>query len=186
MTERRGLFISIDGVDGAAVATAARHALSAATSRRRGGISWWDASGLFWELGVAGDEAGRPSARTLLLLYAADLAFRLRWEIEPALAEGKTVVAASYVQTAVAFGRSAGLPGGWLTNLFRFALPAGDRRLVGAAPRRRSDAKPRGFAEFGCARLAGRVLGLTRKQLVARTHAHLSAAAARTSRDAAI
>ena len=29
-----------------------------------------------------------PSSRTLLLLYAADLAFRLRWEIGPALDEG--------------------------------------------------------------------------------------------------
>ena len=184
MSEPRGLLIAIDGVDGAAVAAAARQALSATTSSRRGGISWWDASGLFWELGVASDTAGQPSARTLLLLYAADLAFRLRWEIEPALADGKTVVAASYVQTDVAFGRSVGLPSGWLTNLFRFAPQAGDRRLVNAAPRRRSGAKPRNFAEFGCARLSGSVLGLTRKQLVARTHAHLSAAAARTSRGA--
>ena len=51
---------------------------------------------------------GAPSARTLLLLYAADLAFRLRWQIRPALAEGRTVVAAPYVDTAVAFGRAAG------------------------------------------------------------------------------
>ena len=185
MNELRGLLISIDGVNGAAVATAARRALSA-ISRRRRGISWWDASGLFSELGVAGDEAGQPSARTLLLLYAADLAFRLRWEIGPALAEGKTVVAAPYVRTAVAFGRAAGLPGGWMTSLFRFALPAGDRRLVEALPRQRAGAQPHGFAEFGCARLSGSVLGLTRKQLLARTHAHLSAAAARTSRGAAV
>ena len=45
-----------------------------------------------------------PLLGRLLLLYAADLAFRLRWEIRPALAEGYTVVAAPYVETAVAFG----------------------------------------------------------------------------------
>ena len=59
---------------------------------------------------MADAAAGAPSARTLLLLYAADLAFRLRWEIRPALAAGRTVVAAPYVDTAVAFGRAAGVP----------------------------------------------------------------------------
>ena len=61
---------------------------------RRGGVSRWDASGLFDELVAGGEQAGRPSARTLLLLYAADLAFRLRREIRPTLAEGRTVIAA--------------------------------------------------------------------------------------------
>ena len=64
---------------------------------------------MFQELAVADEAAGAPSARTLLLLYAADLAFRLRWQIRPALAEGRTVVAAPYVDTAMAFGRAAGL-----------------------------------------------------------------------------
>ena len=179
MSRGRTSLISIDGVNGAAVAEAARDALSAA-GRRRGGISWWDASGVFGELLVAGEEAGQPSARTLLLLYASDLAFRLHWEIEPALAKGRTVVAAPYVQTAVSFGRAAGLGGGWLIDLFRFALPADDRRLVDAVPPC-STAEPQGFAEFACAHLSGRVLGLTRDQLVTRTRAYLSAAAARTS-----
>ncbi len=174
------MLISVDGVNGAAVAKAARDTLSQA-GRGRGGISWWDASGVFGEMAYGGDEAGPPSARTLLLLYAADLMFRLRWEIEPALAEGKTVVAAPYVETAVAFGRAAGLRGGWLANLFRFAGPVGDRRVVDAFPPRAS-AEPQGFAEFACTRLSGYVLGLTREQLVARTDRQLSLAAARTNR----
>src|SRR5439155_22643618 len=95
--------VAVDGVNGAAVKAAARARLAAADRHLRGGISVWDASGVFGELAVAGDEAGRPSARTLLLLYAADLAFRLRWEIRPALAEGRLVVAAPYVDTAIAF-----------------------------------------------------------------------------------
>ena len=76
--------IAVDGVDAAAVLAGARAALGA---QARGGISRWDASGVFQELAVAGETAGAPSARTLLLLYAADLAFRLRWQIRPALAE---------------------------------------------------------------------------------------------------
>lgn len=179
VTDGMGFLISVDGINGAAVAGAARDALSQAGGP--GGISLWDASGVFGEMAVAGDEAGRPSARTLLLLYASDLMFRLRWAIEPALAEGKTVVAAPYIETAVAFGRAAGLSGGWLANLFRFAHPVDDRRFVNALPPH-SAAEPQGFAEFACARLSGYVLGLTLEQLVARTARHLSLAAGRTSR----
>src|SRR3954468_2530853 len=114
----RAALIAVDGVEPGQVLAEARAALG---SRDRGGISRWDASGVFQELAVADQAAGAPSARTLLLLYAADLAFRLRWQIRPALAEGRTVVAAPYVATAIAFGRAAGLNPGWLANLFRFA-----------------------------------------------------------------
>ena len=117
-----------------------------ANGRGRAGISRWDASGVFEELAIADDEAGRPSARTLLLLYAADLAFRLRWEIRPALDEGRTVVAAPYVDTAVAFGRAAGLHGGWLSNLFSFAPAPSARMFVEAA--RRPPREKQGFVEF--------------------------------------
>ena len=170
MTDRRAHLIAVDGVSGVAVAAEARKALKVA-GRARGGISWWDASGLFEQLAVAGEEAGAPSPRTLLLLYAADLAFRLRWEIEPTLAEGKTVVAAPYVNTAVAFGRAAGLGGSWLANLFQFALRPAVQRAVATRPR--STAGPHGFVEFASARLSRRVLGLTRQELIARTRTHL-------------
>src|SRR6185312_8243106 len=127
MKKPKPLLIAIDGVDGAALLTAAREALSA---RGPGGISRWDASGVFQDLAVADADAGLPSARTLLLLYAADLAFRLRWQIRPALAEGRTVVAAPYVDTAMAFGRAAGLPSSWMMNLFRFAPRPGAAIVV--------------------------------------------------------
>src|SRR5262245_27172173 len=119
--------IAVDGIDTGAVLATARQALG---SRARGGISHWDASGVFQDLAVADDAAGAPSPRTLLLLYAADLAFRLRWEIKPSLAEGNTVVAAPYVNTAVAFGRASGIPAGWLENLFRFAPRATEHCFV--------------------------------------------------------
>jgi hypothetical protein len=170
----RGSLISVDGVDAAAVLAAARAVLGA---RSRGGISRWDASGIFQELAVADAAAGTASARTLLLLYAADLAFRLRWQIRPALAAGRTVVAAPYVETAIAFGRASGLQAGWLTNLFRFAPRATDRRFADTA-RARALAITDGFVGVGCDHLTG-AGGPRRRQLVALTADHLRRSATR-------
>jgi hypothetical protein len=154
--------IAVDGIEAAAVIAAARRALG---SPSRGGISHWDASGVFQDLAVADEAAGAPSPRTLLLLYAADLAFRLRWEIRPALAEGYTVVAAPYVETAVAFGRAAGIPSGWLANLFRFA-PRPTERLFVHRSARRNRAAVDGFVGFGCDRMQGKPGGRTPRQIM--------------------
>jgi len=167
--------VSVDGVDASAVIAAARRAID---RPRRGGVSHWDASGIFQDLCVADAAAGAPSARTLLLLYAADLAFRLRWEIRPALAAGRTVVAAPYVDTAVAFGRAAGVPAGWLTNLFRFAPPAAERRFVTAV---RGASAVDGFVGFACQRVHGVNRGARRK-LIGGAAAHLRAEAKRRAR----
>jgi hypothetical protein len=168
--------IAVDGIDSAAVVAAARRALG---SPSRGGISHWDASGVFQDLAVADDTvgAGAPSPRTLLLLYAADLAFRLRWEIRPKLAEGYTVVAAPYVETAVAFGRASGISAGWLENLFRFAPRATEHCFVHRAAKRakRTD----GFVTFGCARLRGRPAGRTPHQILSLTAVELKKIASR-------
>jgi hypothetical protein len=182
--------IAVDGVDAAAVLAAARAALAAASSsgsgaRVRGGLSRWDASGIFQDLAVAEDEAGQPSARTLLLLYAADLAFRLRWQIRPALAEGRTVVAVPYVETAMAFGRAAGLKSAWLTNLFRFAPRARARHFVHAydahaAAKGVKDLKD-GFVAFGSERVGNADAGRSRRYLIDETAAHLRRAAKRTA-----
>jgi len=181
MNRAQAILISVDGVNGVAVKAAARQALAAIGRTRRGGISVWDASGLFEELAVADQEAGTPSPRTMLLLFAADLAFRLRWEIEPALAEGKVVIAAAYVETAIAFGRAAGISAGWLANLFSFAPRPGDRRYVDAPPPRAVSDRE-GFVEFCSERVAGIPAVLTRQQLLERTRVQLQAAARRRAR----
>lgn len=99
-------------------------ARSLRTTQAPCGVSNWDASGIFYDI-LQGDRAlPGASPRTLMLLYAADLAFRLRWQIRPALEEGATVVAAPYVDSAIAFGRAAGLPKVWMQELLRFAPPA--------------------------------------------------------------
>ena len=161
--------IAVDGVDPAAVLAEARAALGQPS---RGGISKWDASGVFQELAVADEAAGAPSARTLLLLYAADLAFRLRWQIRPALAEGRTVVAAPYVDTALAFGRAAGLEAAWLANLFRFAPRARTRRFAHAR-RARVAAVKDGFVGFSSRRMNAGVAKGSRLRIVEHTAAQL-------------
>ena len=171
---RKPRLIAVDGVDAVAVLAAARRALG---SPSRGGISHWDASGVFQDLAPPRN-AGAPSPRTLLLLYAADLAFRLRWEIRPTLAEGHTVVAAPYVETAVAFGLAAGLPSGWLRNLFRFAPRAADRQLVPMSADAADDGVD-GFVGFICEQMTGKRKGKQARRIVKQTNKQIRAAAVR-------
>jgi hypothetical protein len=178
MTARKPALIAVDGVTAPAIAAGARAVLPSTGRTQRSGISQWDASGLFEELAIADEAAGHPSARTLLLLYAADLAFRLRWEIRPSLDEGNSVIAAPYIDTAVAFGRAAGLSAGWLSDLFGFAPAPTERRFVELAGKTAVRAAS-GFVEFGCQHMAGTPNGLTRPQLVAQTTRYLRAAAKR-------
>ena len=171
----RARLIAVDGVDAQAVLAAAKAALAASTSGApagaRGGVSRWDASGIFQDLEVAEDDAGSPSPRTMLLLYAADLAFRLRWQVRPALAEGRTVVVAPYVETAIAYGRAAGLPANWLANLFRFAPRPSERHVVAARGTNAAAVKD-GFVGFASAHVAGKGAH-ARQVLITATERHL-------------
>ena len=160
---RRPRLIAVDGANGRALLAAAQRI---AHDDR---VSRWDASGLFEQLIMAGDDISTTSPRLLLLLYAADLAFRLRWEIEPALAEGKPVVAAPYVETAMAFGRACGFQAKWLNNLFRFARRPAERHILSSPPERaRASA---GFIEFASAHLES----LDGPDLARRTRTYLRA-----------
>jgi hypothetical protein len=181
VTARKPALIAVDGVTAPAIAAGARAVLPSTGRTERSGISHWDASGVFEELAIADDAAGHPSARTLLLLYAADLAFRLRWEIRPALEEGNSVIAAPYIDTAVAFGRAAGLSASWLADLFGFAPTPTERRFVDLTGKPSVRAAS-GFVEFGCHHMAGPANGLTRPQLVSQTTGYLRAAARRRRR----
>jgi thymidylate kinase len=147
---QRGRLVAIDGAQGPDVFDAATALVETLADRGlSAGISRWDASGLFTDIVSAPPVERDVSPRTLLLLYAADLAFRLRWEIQPSLDQGYVVIAAPYVNTAIAFGTAAGLSREWLTTLFRFA-PTPTRVAILKEPRsgrvwkRRPE---RGFAE---------------------------------------
>jgi hypothetical protein len=179
VTSNAARLIAVDGIHARAIKDAAR-SLVAANRRHRAGVSSWGASGIFDELDLADadGDAGTPSARTLLLLYAADLAFRLRWEIIPALDEGRLVVAAPYVATPIALGQAAGLDAAWLADLFQFAPAAVEHHIVDPAPAR-PIAERQGFVEFAWQRLDKRLSGLTRTELMDRTRRHLRAIARR-------
>ncbi len=179
VTTNGARLISIDGVNAHALKDAAR-SMAAANRRHRAGISSWGASGIFDELSVAdSDDAGAPSARTLLLLYAADLAFRVRWEIGPALDEGRLVIAAPYVATPMALGQATGLDSEWLADLFRFAPAANEHHAIDPAPPR-TLAEREGFVEFAWQHLEMRLGGLTRLELIDRTRRHLRILARRS------
>jgi hypothetical protein len=175
MTKATDRLIALDGVNGGALVVTAR-ALVAEQPPRRAAISAWDASGIFGEVQMADSGAGRPCARTLLLLYAADLAFRLRWEIRPALAAGRLVIAAPYVDTAIAFGRAAGMDATWLSDLFNFAIPPGRYVSVNAAAAR-TVAERRGFLEFGIQQAVGPHASAARLELIRRATLHLKSLA---------
>lgn len=160
-----GRLIAIDGTRGKgtlAAAEALREALAAAGVAAV--ISRFDASGLFGELAAArGDRLLSP--RTLALVYAADLAFRLRWEIRPVLEAGRVVIAAPYVETAVAVGAAAGLDEAWTRELLRFAPKPHHRgraeeRKPGRGWKARLD---RGYAEYVAAMLGETAPELTDK-----------------------
>jgi hypothetical protein len=150
-----GRLIAIDGSRGKDTLSAAK--ALAAQLRKAGvdcAISRWDASGLFGELASAAHDDRNISMRSLALIYAADLAFRLRWEIRPALESGSIVIAAPYLETPIAFGASCGLSDAWTRELLRFAPAANVRALAedhkSDRPwKRRTD---RGFPEF-CAKM---------------------------------
>jgi dTMP kinase len=179
-TPRPGRLIALDGSRGRDVIGDAE--LLAARLRQRGhdcGISRWDASGVFGDLLLADCDDLAIAPRALTLLYAADLMFRLKWEIRPALAEGKVVIAAPYVNTAIAVGVGIGLGEAWLRDVLRFA----EAPEIGVLARERKPQKgwrahaARGYAEFCVALLDGAPPGLARRKGRRRGVAWLRAAA---------
>jgi hypothetical protein len=124
-----GRLIAVEGTRGVDVAGTARKVLEALDAHAvEAGVSRFDASGTFFEAAQVKKREFQLSPRTLLLLYAADLQFRLRWEILPIVAEGRTVIAAPFTGTAQAFGLAAGMPREWLAALFA-GVPEADVRL---------------------------------------------------------
>jgi len=122
----KGRLIALEGSGGRSMAVAIRQLQRTLrkTSSTTAGVSGWDASAIFFQMREGARGVPGPPARALILLYAADLAFRLRWQIRPALEEGVDVIAAPYLETAYAFGLAAGLSRRWLNAVFVFAPQA--------------------------------------------------------------
>ena len=152
----KGRLIALDGSGGRSMAVAARM-LERELRRQKiaAASSGWDASDLFFQIGQGARGLPAPPPQTLLLLYATDLAFRLRWQIRPALEEGTTVVVAPYVETAIGFGLGAGLPHSWLRKIFEFAPRAHQSYRVpeGTIPSEGRGTPSDSFLEFCLAQL---------------------------------
>jgi thymidylate kinase len=166
-TSRPGRLIAVDGTRGRDVDAVAETVR--ADLRSRGvacGISRWDASGLFGDLLQADPEHHRIAPRTLALAYAADLSFRLRWEIRPALQDGAVVIAAPYLDTVVAVAVALGVPEQWLWEVFRFAdAPDHVVRAREGKPENGWKRRPeRGFGEFCSTVLESAPAGLARRR----------------------
>ena len=118
---KRGRLIAVEGGGSPAMELAAKQLLRGLKKTDRNtGLSAWDASGVFYDMLQSDRELPGATPQVLMLLYASDLAFRLRWQIEPALDAGQTVVACCYVETALAFGKAVGISRPWLTSLLDF------------------------------------------------------------------
>jgi len=156
-----GLLVSLDGTSGGLLRSEAERLARLYCGDADPAWSLWDASNTFYEMRMTKARNLTPTPGTLMLLYASDLLFRLRWEIGPTLQEGRTVVAAPYVASAMAFGIAAGLPKDWLEELFRFApKPAASFRLKEKKKDKEKKKKEKennassGFVECCCASLA--------------------------------
>lgn len=171
MSKTPGRLIAFDGTHGPVLGSAAR-ARGAERREDRACVSVWDASGIFSEVGLATVGAGDPSARTLLLLYAADLAYRVRAEIAPALEAGRLVVVAPYVDTALALAIALGLEPAWAANVLSFAPAPEERHVVDAAPAEEAEQR-RGFVEFSAQQLLRDDDVAGRLEIVRRTSARL-------------
>lgn len=141
-----GQLISLDVADSSNLLSGAKKLLKGYPEEQTG-ISTWDASSIFFEMHGFG-VPDRPSSRTLVLLYAADLFFRLRWEIIPALEDGRHIVAAPYTETGLAFGAAAGLSRKWLVEVFRFAPKAAESYRLNGVASTKLGASTSGFVEF--------------------------------------
>jgi thymidylate kinase len=180
MTARKSRLIALDGGAGVPLDVVARnlaHSLRDATGA--GGVSSWDASGIFTDLSADDSEVATASARTLTLLYAADLAFRVRWHIVPALEAGESVVAAPYVESAKALAIAAGLPKRWLDELFAFAPKPSICYRVDPAALRGTSRGRSSYPEWFTGIVASNGHGISPKQLQAKSTEYLKAAEAR-------
>jgi hypothetical protein len=151
-----GRLIALDGTGGRSMAVAAR-LLERDLKREkiRTASCGWDVSDIFFQTGRGQRGLAAPPPQTLILLYATDLAFRLRWQIRPAVEQGITVIAAPYVETAIAFGRGCGLPHTWLKGVFAFAPRASASYRVpeDTIPMNRRGTPADSFLEFCLAEL---------------------------------
>ena len=152
----RGRLIALEGSGGRSMTVAAKVLQREIRKRKlEAGSSAWDASDLFFQIGQGARGLPGPSPRTLVLLYASDLAFRLRWQIRPAMEDGTAVIAAPYLETVIGSPRSGSRPQTWLREVFEFAPAPDECYRVPENPHQtdRRSTPVNSFLEFSLAQL---------------------------------
>jgi dTMP kinase len=120
--DARGLLVVLEGIDHAGRSTHAALLEKQLRYQGRGVVRTSFGGSL-----IAGDLMRRAKAergsdsRTLLLLYAADLAERLEQIIRPALQAGLVVIADRYTFTPIARAAAGGVDPDWATGVLGFA-----------------------------------------------------------------
>ncbi len=121
----KGKFICIEGVDGSGKTTQAKRLVKNLRSKGYDAVYTTEPSdgkiGTFIRDFVLSRESRVPIALEALL-FAADRVDHVQADVEPLLAQGKTVVCDRYVCSSLAYQGAAGLDLDWMDCINRFAL----------------------------------------------------------------
>jgi len=136
----RGLFITLEGIDGTGTTTQARRLVKRLRRMKLPALLTWEPSrgpiGRLIDRLISEDEGKRTDRRrfheAVALLFAADRLDHLATEILPALKEGRVVVSDRYVMSSWAY-QSVVVDEGWVREI-NLRAPAADLTLLLDAP----------------------------------------------------
>jgi dTMP kinase len=121
---KKGVFIVIEGLDGSGKTTQAKLLVRKLRKTQDAQFTAEPSHGkigkfirnriLYGEI--------RPPTSVEALLFASDRIEHIQKEVEPALAQGRTVVSDRYVYSSLAYQGSAGLSLDWIQTINQFAL----------------------------------------------------------------
>jgi dTMP kinase len=127
----RGLFVVLEGIDGAGTTTQAERLTAALRAGGRRVVTTREPSegpaGTLARHALAGrlqlpGASGPISPQTLALLFAADRTDHLEAQVQPALEEGAVVICDRYVLSSLVY-QGLELPLGWVEAINAFAIP---------------------------------------------------------------
>ncbi len=124
-SRRGGLFIALEGVDGAGSSTQTQLLVKWLSSRGLPAVATKEPNpeGMIEKVirRLLNEKSSVPELDALL--FAADRADHVKRLIEPWLAEGRVVVSDRYLESSVAYQTSQGLDEVWVLAINRYAVP---------------------------------------------------------------